>query len=52
MAFDLDLPDWNEALKLTHESSFNCSPVKQPLAQVRQTAAAGARPNVRTGACG
>ena len=29
---DLDLPDWNVAFK---EDSFDCSPVKQPLVQVR-----------------
>ncbi len=30
----LDLPDWNQALK-EQSSTFNLSPVKQPLAQVR-----------------
>lgn len=28
----MDLPDWNEALQ---QDSFDCSPVKQPLAQMR-----------------
>ena len=37
----LDLPDWNEALKLEQSAGFDCSPVKQPLAQVGQPSAAG-----------
>jgi hypothetical protein len=31
----MDLPDWNEALQ---QDSFDCSPVKQPLAQVKRAA--------------
>jgi hypothetical protein len=37
----LDLPDWNEALRMEQDAGFDCSPVKQPLAQVGQPGAAG-----------
>ena len=41
----LDLPDWNEALKMEQSAGFDCSPVKQPLAQVGQPGAAGTHTN-------
>lgn len=44
---ELELPDWNVALQ-EQQDSFDCSPVKQPLVQVRRPLRAARQPEAVT----